>query len=165
MVLQHLQHLTPNHLNHFQHIQHSSDGKHIQRKTLSPNHKKKRPIVKSMIGSTHTDSPPPPPQWGQALKRSDPNVCSHGCDTDPQKNPRFAGSRFTEAPNPSLLPKPPIRWMTDNAINEYNTSNTQDIQSKINTRDDNIVNIFKLSHNYHLNVAQTKSIVTNGVIH
>lgn len=93
--------------------------------------------------------------------------------SDPSLQTPFAGSRFTDAPNPSLLPKPPKHWMNTNAINgsidwnKHLITNGEHIlndgfDKKHNKSDENIFAI-KLLQFYNKSV-ETNSIVNSGVV-
>jgi len=107
--------------------------------------------MSSLLSSAH--------QWSQSSHTwSDPFSQSHV---------RFAGSRFTEAPNPSLLPKPPKHWMSANAINTMatdlvHTLSTNGFDAKHNTTDDNII-ATKLLQIYDMTAIEANSIANSGV--
>jgi hypothetical protein len=53
----------------------------------------------------------------------------------------FAGSRFSDAPSPALLPKPPIHWV--NNCFDHNLDMTHIDINKKHIISDNILNLFK----------------------
>lgn len=65
----------------------------------------------------------------------------------------FAGSRFTDAPNPSLLPKPPIHWMNDSVKTNINTSAKTSVNTSNNHFiDNNTIDCLDISHKHNKHI-------------
>ena len=75
---------------------------------------------------------------------------------------RFAGSRFSDAPNPSLLPKPPLHWINANAINDSGG----DPRDRLKTLTTNGLNVHNITDPYSGvdPIHRLKTLKTNGII-